>query len=140
MVKHRVDVALSGGTLGNYNAYLLNGAAPGSVSDTNSYVELVPFETGATDTLNLSKTSTAGPTASAKVMCLSCHRSHASPFEAAGRWDFGATLLEESVPGPIIVGTTALDNALKTNSMYGRAAWNATQRSLCNKCHMKDQP
>ncbi len=69
--------------------------------------------------------STAGPSASSRVMCLSCHRAHASAAPDAGRWDFAVTFLHEDgeesgayvIPDPY-------------NSL--------NQRSLCNKCHAKD--
>lgn len=136
--KHKVDIALGGTFSANYNNYLLKGSA-GPADSGTSYLEPVPFETGTTDVTTLSTSSTAGPDSASKVMCLTCHRSHSSPWNAAARWDFSASLLAEAIPGPevtgVTVGTVTLAAAQTT---YGRPAWNAEQRSLCNKCHVKD--
>ena len=67
-------------------------------------------------------------------MCLSCHRSHASPFADAGRWDFTSTHLISSHPLATDIGASADDVA---NKDYGYTLV-TNQRSLCNKCHVKD--
>ncbi len=111
-----------GGTIsGIYNRY--NGTGDQSGGDgANAFLELVPFEDPAMDT-----TSTSGPTASSQVMCLTCHRAHASSAPDAGRWDFIVGLLSED---GVRSGTYAIPNP------YPNV--NAEQRSLCNKCHNKD--
>ena len=78
-----------------------------------------------TGTATAGPAAAAGPTATAKVACVSCHRAHATSAPDAGRWDFNVTGLVEdghesgsyAIPGP-----------------YGD-----TQRSLCNKCHAQDE-
>jgi cytochrome c553 len=114
-----------------YNGYLIEG-------QTAAYSELVPFETGDLDDSTLDTTSTEGPTGTSLVMCLSCHRAHASAFPDAARWDMAETLLFESHPNGDDDGSTADD---KLNSYYGRT-WtdngDDSQRSLCNKCHPQD--
>jgi hypothetical protein len=99
-----------------------------------------------------SAASLVGPDANANVMCLSCHRAHASGFPFMLR--FNAT------NGQFItgldnkwVGTDSTDadgsssritlgysqNQMQ-NAYYGRMAsdFAPTQRVLCNKCHAKD--
>lgn len=107
----------------NYNAYVTTGTLTGDVSA--SYLGLVPFE----DAANTTTTSTAGPTATSKVMCLTCHRAHASPYPDAGRWDFAQTELSESHPaGEPYLAEWDGGNPLDLTH----------QRSLCNKCHIQD--
>jgi hypothetical protein len=73
----------------------------------------------------MSITSTEGPSATSRVMCLTCHRAHATSAPNAGRWDFNVTLLDEDGHES---GSYALPNPYDGN-----------QRSLCNKCHSKDE-
>ena len=117
----------------NYNAYVATGDLTGV--QATSYWEHVPFEDGATDTSGLDTTSTMGPAASGNVMCLSCHRAHASAFPDIGRWYFPDTLmLEDSHPMLTDTGATQAD---VDNKWYGRVI-PAGQRSFCNKCHIQD--
>ena len=124
----------SGTPIGNdiasaYNAYngttdcVNNPGGPGMPCGTGTqaaaYLAQVPFEDPGNTT-----TSTAGPTSGSMVMCLTCHRSHATSSPDAGRWDFNVTLLEEDGHG----GAYALPNP-----------YDANQRSLCNKCHSQDE-
>ena len=113
-----------------YNAYVATGKMTGSPE--SSYDRLVPFERGVKDPALLSPTSTEGPDAQANVMCLSCHRAHASAFSDAGRWDFQATLLTSSA---------VLSTPEGVHAYYGEDIANRYQpfqRSLCNKCHVQD--
>ena len=59
-------------------------------------------------------------------MCLTCHRAHASSGPNAGRWDFNITFLSED---GLESGSYPLPDP------YADPA----QRSLCNKCHVKDE-
>lgn len=86
---------------------------------TLSYIPEVAFEDA-----GMTITSTAGPSASSQVSCITCHRAHASGAPNAGRWDFNVTLLAED-------GDEA--GSYKIPQPY-----DANQRSLCNKCHGKD--
>lgn len=114
----------SGSNLGstianNYNLY--NGTANlNGGSEATAYLAEVPFEDAANTIA-----STTGPTASSQVMCLSCHRAHASSAPNAGRWDFNITLFSED---GVESGSYAQVNPYA----------NPNQRSLCNKCHVKD--
>ena len=117
-----------------YNAYVSSDDLTGGDVLT-SYWGLVPFEAvnvdlGAIDTGNY----TQGPTGVDQVMCLTCHRAHASAFSDAGRWDFGETFIIESHPQITDDGATAEDIA----NMYYEYTFVDNQRSLCNKCHQKD--
>ncbi|RJP72412.1 MAG: hypothetical protein C4532_06030 [Candidatus Abyssobacteria bacterium SURF_17] len=120
---HPTDETLGSDLSVNYNAYVTTSDMTSGAYAT-SYLPLIPFEDAANTT-----TSTTGTTAASKVMCLTCHRAHASPYPDAGRWDFAATLLEESHP----VGEPYL-------TQYDGAPLDMlNQRSLCNKCHMQDE-
>ncbi len=103
--------------------------------------ELVPFELQETDSaaLLLRSVSTEGPDSSSNVMCLTCHRAHASAFNNITRWDTEEELLIDSLPGATQLGTMGVTDV--TAPYYGRditTVFGAYQRSLCNKCHVKD--
>jgi len=122
----------------NYNAYVRTGDLSGTAA--TAYLQFVPFERGVTDVNLLDPNSTRGPDVNANVMCLTCHRAHASAFRYAGRWDFGASLLVNSHPGTGDVGATAAD---VRNSYYGRdiaLEFGANQDSFCAKCHPNGLP
>jgi hypothetical protein len=119
-----------------YNAYLSSNKSTGSRE--TAYLFLVPFETGAKEVSALNPWSAAGPDPGANVMCLSCHRAHASAFRAIGRWDFDAQYLSKSHPAE---GDTDVSHADVIHSYYGldvASRFGTSQRSLCNKCHKKD--
>lgn len=133
------DAFLHAGQYEVYNAYV----SSGDMTGTNNYTSLVPFEQGA----NLSPAQlalntdsgaviTAGPTSA--VMCLSCHRAHASAFDNMVRWDQNATFLTDG--SGFTGGLTTRDPAVTQAGYYGRDAADlgVYQRSLCNKCHGKD--
>jgi len=122
----------------NYNAYVKTGDMFGSSSD--AYLALVPFELGISDETLLDPWSTEGPDYSGRagVMCLTCHRAHASAFNNIGRWDFSATFLAKSHPQYGDGGVSGND---VVNSYYGRdivSDFGKYQRQLCNKCHVQD--
>ncbi len=129
-----------GGTIsGNYNQYVATGNLTGVAA--SSYLALVPFERGVADRTLLNPSgaaATQGPTSASNVMCLTCHRAHASAFPDIGRWDFSTELLVDSHPMTGDGGVTADDI---TSSYYGRVIatdFGNGQRSLCNKCHIQD--
>lgn len=121
----------------NYNSYVRTGDITGE--QANAYLALVPFEIGTTEISILDPSSTSGPEAGkANVMCLTCHRAHASAFENIGRWDFSTTFIANSHPQPTDGGVTGND---VLNSYYGRnmlEEFGKYQRHLCNKCHIQD--
>lgn len=117
-----------------YNAYISTDEVVGGDVAT-SYWGLVPFEAVNVDLESVSTTNyTQGPGGTDQVMCLSCHRAHASAFADAGRWDFGTTYIAESHPLPTDTGWTQED----ADNMYYDYTFVTNQRSLCNKCHVKD--
>jgi hypothetical protein len=117
---HPAGAAIGGTIASIYNQYNGTSDQTGGVAAT-AYLPQVPFEdpSAATD-------STAGPSGSSQVTCVTCHRGHATSAADAGRWDFQVTFLhedgEESGSYPIPDPYNDLN-----------------QRSLCNKCHNKDQ-
>ncbi len=117
---HPTNVALGPEIAQNYNLY--NGALdPTGGTSSTAYLAAVPFEDPA-----VLYTGTEGPTGTSRVMCLSCHRAHASSAPDSGRWDFNVTFLSDD---GVESGSYPLPNP------YGTTA----QRSLCNKCHLKDE-
>lgn len=124
---------LVGGIVGQYNTYVRTGDLSGT--GATAYLQFVPFEWGTADPTRLEPNSTQGPNATANVMCLTCHRAHASAFRAAGRWDFDAALLADSHPAAGDAGAAANDPLY---SYYGRdivAEFGSGQKPFCEKCH-----
>jgi predicted CXXCH cytochrome family protein len=99
-----------------------SGAVPcGTGAFATAYLHTVPFE----DPGNTNTSTTGVSSTTSEVSCMSCHRAHATSSPDAGRWDFNVTgLAEDGVES----GSYALPNPYDGN-----------QRSLCNKCHAKDE-
>jgi hypothetical protein len=116
---HPAGMTMGGTIAGNYNLYNGTDDPFGGVQAT-AYLAQVPFEDAAA-----TKNSTAGPSASSQVSCISCHRAHATSSPDAGRWDFNVTFLHED---------GAESGAYAMADPYA----SMNQRSLCNKCHAKD--
>jgi hypothetical protein len=124
--------------ISNYNSYIRTGDLSGSAA--TAYLQFVPFERGRSDPAFLDPSSNSGPDASSNVMCLTCHRAHASAFRAAGRWDFDAPLLVDSHPQAGDVGVFGSDVLY---SYYGRSIsteFGPTQGPFCEKCHGLNVP
>jgi predicted CXXCH cytochrome family protein len=136
-----------------YNAYVKTGDLSGTL--LTSYSSLVPYEEGSTDTLALARhansdgSNAAGPsTGSENVMCLSCHRAHASGWDHGLRWNAKSDAV---VVGGQWPGIDATGNASEREYAQGRTtaetraamyereptAFASFQTSLCNKCHAK---
>jgi hypothetical protein len=131
--KHPAGMVMRSDIITNYNAYVSTGDMDGE--QATAYWEIVPFEMGR-DPTEADTKSTEGPTASGRVMCMSCHRSHATAFPDIGRWYFRATLIaHDSHPQLDDGGVTDAQEIV--NSYYGRT-FTDEQRSLCNKCHVND--
>jgi mono/diheme cytochrome c family protein len=137
--KHPVgeDVQLTGEIETNYNSYVSTGNNTG----TNFYDVLVPVEIGKGDgsLLDPADPFDGDGAGESNVMCLTCHRAHASAHNNSGRWDFEVEFLAEShaLVSPDIPATA--------NPYYGDGAiidivtrYGQYQRSLCNKCHVQD--
>ena len=119
---------LSATLIANYKRYDFR---TGSVNadGATAYSSLVPYEMGTEvrSDLRAATLLTTGPsTGQENVSCLSCHRAHASGFPAMGRWNFGADMVWDGYPSP--------------QAFYGRTQtyFATAQRSLCNKCHVRD--
>ena len=130
--------AILNGESSNYNSYVATGDFTGT--QATSFLQFVQFERGTDVRADLAAavTSTQGPDASANVLCLTCHRAHASAFNNAGRWDFETDFLAHSTPSATnLAALGAPPNA----HYYGRSIateFGEYQRSFCNKCHVQD--
>jgi hypothetical protein len=142
----------AGGELAIYNNYVRSGVLTGM--QATSYTSLVPYEEGTTDRITLAQRAVSdgsvlsGPyTGQENVMCLSCHRAHATAWDHALRWNnppSGYIVVGGSWPGIDAPGRARLDEfaqgrtrAETEAAMYGRDAANygEYQKVLCNKCH-----
>lgn len=152
------DAELGATIAANYTGYVSSGIF--DAAQTNPYNSLIPFEEGTADRAVLKPlavnngTTSAGPGATDNVMCLSCHRAHASAFDHMTRFETDQTFttVVDSTnaviyPGSDMGATTTLTamGGGKTaaeiqKALYDRPATKvgAWQRALCNKCHVKD--
>jgi hypothetical protein len=130
-----------------YNRYVKSGDLTGI--ESSSFLSLVPFEVGTSDTGILKGIITATPAkgpvssdGSPQVMCLTCHRAHASGWDAATRWN---------AKSPWIVYNGSYDQSGESFQPYGQGRTQAEaqrayyeippgnfapqQEGLCHKCH-----
>lgn len=126
----------------NYNGYVKSGDMTGT--QANSNLNLVPVEAGLGQSTAERAAmialigSTTGPDATANIMCLTCHRAHASGHESMLRWNQNSTFVTDAA------GAYSVEDGLLPAQVaaayYGKPASNfgPNQRSLCNKCHAKD--
>jgi hypothetical protein len=148
---HPVDQSFGSTLAGVYNAYVKSGDLTGSA--TSSFTSLVPFAEGTGDIATLqahAKNNDSylnGPGSSDKVMCLSCHRAHASGWPEALRWNMeGEFIIYNSLfPGTDTTPTVPQFargrlGAETQAAYYDRPVtkFASYQRVLCNKCHAKD--
>ena len=152
---HPVDQGLGSTIATLYNQYVRSGDMSGTIA--NSFLSLAPFATNSADytvLAGLAKndgSALAGPGSSDQVMCLSCHRAHASGFVEMLRFDQGYEFTTKGgqyvgSDNPEITGNRAnVQRRGRTNAEWQRAYYErpastfATyQRALCNKCHAKD--
>jgi len=130
-----------------YNTYVKTGDLSGV--QTGSYLSLVPFEIGTTNYVLLktfAKTDNSnllGPdVTNSQVMCLTCHRAHASGWDGSTRWNTRAGFMvsgglysqEGQVYQPYGQGRTEME-ALKAYYDVPAGRFSVNQDSLCNKCH-----
>jgi hypothetical protein len=127
----------------NYNKYIRTG----NLTGTSAYDALIPVELNAARDVAAAAlpVDTAGTTTiavggGANVMCLTCHRAHASGFDSMLRWE----VYEFNDIGSSGALANGAANHNKTLGYYARAATSAApqygeyQRMMCNKCHVKD--
>ncbi len=160
LLVHPIDRALNaGGENGYYNLYVNSGNKTGTAA--TAYNSLVPFAMdGASRAALASAASNSGSAASQAgagptdtVMCLSCHRAHASGFLFDIRWDTEGefiTYVQTGTNNATWPGTDTTPGApqfargklaVETQAgYYDRpvSQFGAYQRSLCNKCHLQD--
>jgi len=114
--EHPTDETLPSGFATRYNRY--NGTADSFGGDASTaYLPEVPFQDPSTTV-----SGTAGPSTSSRVMCLSCHRAHATSGPHAGRWDFNVDTLGQD---GVVSGSYPLPNPYP----------DPNQDPLCRKCH-----
>jgi hypothetical protein len=136
-----------------YNTYVKSGDLSGTWS--TAYSSLVPYEEGISDRPSLAMharsdgTATMGPTTGQEnVMCLSCHRAHASGWDSGLRWNQKSEYVVAAGqwPGMDSVGDAAKAvyaqgrmQAETRAAMYERppSKFATFQTTLCNKCHAK---
>lgn len=133
--------------LSYYDSYVKSGDLSGT-NDT-SYLSLVPFEAGTTNTATLKAlvniTPTKGPSTfdgPPAVMCLSCHRAHASGWDGALRWNNktadivheGKYAQEGQVFQPYGQGRREAE-ALRAYYEIPASRFAVEQPPLCYKCH-----
>jgi predicted CXXCH cytochrome family protein len=139
----------------NYNAYVSSGIMT-NTNTAKAFSTLAPFATDTQDRATMKPAATTGtgglsnhPAAATtdNVMCLSCHRAHATAFESMLRWNYAGNefMTAADSAGVALYDTvngkgTGYDTTLQTNAYYGRtaASFGPNARSFCNKCHAKD--
>jgi hypothetical protein len=148
--------ALMTNVVANYNAYVSSGIMT-NVTPGAAFSTLAPFQVNSADRAVLKPyavTSTSlinqnmpAASGSASVMCLSCHRAHASAFESAIRWNYAgnefmtkADSANAAIYDSVNGSGTGYSQAQQTNAYYNRpaTAFGPMARSYCNKCHAKD--
>ena len=114
--EHPASENLDGEIADQYNRY--NGTDfPTSGILTDAYLAAVPFEDPFAQT-----NSALGASTQSRVMCLTCHRAHASSAPNSGRWDFNVSLLNQ--------------DGLQSGSYPIPDPYNSpNQTGLCFKCH-----
>ncbi len=157
VLTHPVDAQLGTTFAANYGSYVSSGIMTGTPS--SSYLSLVPFAESVGDFTTLASHASntnaylGGPATSDQVMCLSCHRAHASGWGEALRWmtenEFITAVDNVSGavhwPGTDVSGVN-VNQAMGRTEAEAKAAYydraptlfGAYQRQLCNKCHAKD--
>jgi hypothetical protein len=136
--------------INNYNFYIASGNLNGRPNA--AYTSMVPFEMGTKDYDILKRVASStsidrnGPQVGATVMCLSCHRAHASGWDNITRWNMKTEFIvynglypgiDKPVPAEYAQGRLSLETQ---KAFYDRpvTAYSLYQRGLCNKCHAKD--
>ncbi len=148
---HPNDQALGSTIMGIYNNYKGSGNVAGTTGNNMGFTSLVPV---AYDNITQNSvlaghfTKNANITANDRVMCLSCHRAHASGFNFMLRFPTVEVMTaDQSGVSSYQTGTDPTKSAVSgltpqemQAALYDRPATNfpAEQRTLCNKCHGKD--
>ncbi len=144
---HPSPGALDVGIISYYNSYVKTGDVTGNLS--TAYSSLVPFEVGSSyyPTLKsiVTNTPTKGPDTAdgtPQVMCLSCHRAHASGWDSITRWNtkvsqieyLGKYAQEGQIYQPYGQGRSEAE-ALQAYYQTPESIFDPNQQGLCYKCH-----
>jgi hypothetical protein len=141
---HPTNKAIGATMAANYNAYIGSGNLGNTVG---GYSSLVPVEQGTSDysVLATAATNTAGfgtyaaADANAKVMCLSCHRAHATGFQNMARFNIaGNTTAANGTDYALASGLNGTAGTLAAYYERPASQFGASTKQLCNKCHGKD--
>lgn len=145
--EHPAPKGLEMDIISYYNSYVKTGDLTGNIS--SSYSTLVPFEVGSNyyPTLKgiVSNTPTKGADTSdgaPQVMCLTCHRAHASGWDGITRWNtkvsqieyLGKYSQEGSIYQPYGQGRSEAE-ALQSYYQIPETLFDPNQQGLCHKCH-----
>ncbi len=148
---HPVDQQLGSTIAANYKSYVKSGDMSGD--GINGFSSLVPFAENTGDYAALAghakndNSVLTGPATGDRVMCLSCHRAHASGWEYGLRFNTeGEFMVYNSLYPGTDTTPTAPQFARGRTSAETQAAYYdrpvtqfaSYQRVLCNKCHAKD--
>jgi hypothetical protein len=148
---HPNDQAVGSTIMGIYNNYKGSGGVAGSTGSNMGFTSLIPVAyDNVTTNSGLAGHFTKGAniTNNDRVMCLSCHRAHASGFNFMLRFPIVEVMTaDQSGVSSYQTGTDPTKSAVSgltpqemQAALYDRPAtnWPAEQRTLCNKCHGKD--
>ncbi len=146
---------LTAAIVSNYNAYVSSGIMT-NTNTAKAFSTLAPFATDTQDRTVMKPQAVTGTggsslhaaaTTADNVVCLSCHRAHATAFESDIRWNYAGNefitaadssnaAIYDSVNGK----GTGYSVTQQQNAYYGRPAsfFGPNARSYCNKCHAKD--
>ncbi len=138
-----------------YNAYVTSGIMT-NTDTSKAFSTLAPFATDTPDRSVMKPQAVTGTggssnhasaTTADNVMCLSCHRAHATAFQSMLRWnqsgnefltvaDSANNAIYDTVSGE----GTGYSQMQQQNAYYGRLAgfFGPFARSYCNKCHGMD--
>jgi hypothetical protein len=154
ILRHPTEQTLGTTVRNNYNSYVKSGDMTGT--QANSYLSLVPYEEGLTfsganqaalkSNAQINDSQLDGPiTGFENVMCLSCHRAHASGFPESQKAQIESPFIiqdgiypgSDNAQSSIARGHSSQETAA---AYYNRniTKFSGYQRSLCNKCHAKD--
>lgn len=143
---HPVDQGLGSTISTLYGQYVKSGDLTGSAA--SSFLSLVPFATNSSDYAGTlaplavnNDTQLGGPAASDQVMCLSCHRAHASGFPYMLRFGYEYEFITKESQYTYDSNTGRGRTEAEAEIAYGgrpATTWATYQRVLCNKCHAKD--
>jgi hypothetical protein len=153
---HIVDSRLDNTAISTYAHYMGSGNLKGTKSQ--SFDSLVPFALANGQAVDYTRLKTlavsdgsqmGGPDANDRIMCISCHRAHATGWNHMMRWNYDAQLIAVDGVWPgtdspsgiasqerYTQGRTVAETARSYNDT--RMHYASYQKALCNKCHATD--